>query len=128
MFWQTLPRRRASAKLATVPAEALAAAGIRSVHLPIVDMEAPDEAEAALWCRDLAGRLDAGEVIAMHCRAGQGRTGTMLASQLIWAGASAIAALDQVRGINPRWVTSDAQVRFLARFDAFLRRPQPSPR
>lgn len=111
----------------TVPAEALAAAGICSVHLPIVDMEAPDEAEAARWCCDLAGRLDAGEVIAMHCRAGQGRTGTMLASQLIWAGASAIAALDQVRGINPRWVTSDAQVRFLARFDAFLHRPQPSP-
>ena len=111
----------------TVPVEALAAAGIASLHLPIVDMEAPREQDAAAWCKDLAVLLDAGEVIAMHCRAGQGRTGTMLASQLIWAGASAIEALDQVRGINPRWVTSDSQVRFLARFDAFLRAHLPRP-
>lgn len=105
----------------TVPALELAAAGIVSLHWPIVDMEAPAESEAAEWCADLGARLEAGEVVAMHCRAGQGRTGTMLASQLIWSGSTAIDALDQVRGINPRWVTSDAQVRFLARFEATLR-------
>lgn len=105
----------------TVPAQELAAAGIVSLHWPIVDMEAPDESAAAQWCAELGGRLEAGEVVAMHCRAGQGRTGTMLASQLIWSGSTAIDALDQVRGINPRWVTSDSQVRFLARFEAYLR-------
>lgn len=111
----------------TVPVQELAAAGIFSLHWPIVDMEAPAESAAAEWCTDLGGRLEAGEVVAMHCRAGQGRTGTMLASQLIWSGSTAIDALDQVRGINPRWVTSDAQVRFLARFEAYLRESLARP-
>lgn len=104
----------------TVPVEALAQAGIASAHFPIVDMEAPDEQAAARWCEHLEARLQAGDNIAVHCRAGQGRTGTVLACQLIWSGATAVEALDRVRAVNPRWVTSDPQVRFLARFAAHL--------
>ncbi len=100
----------------TVPRAELAAAGISALHFPIDDMEAPQLAVAAGWCREIARRLEAGEVIAMHCRAGQGRTGTMLASQLIWSGSTAIEALDLVRAVNPRWVTSREQVGFLSRF------------
>jgi atypical dual specificity phosphatase len=104
----------------TVPAQALEQAGIAAAHFPIVDMEAPDERTATRWCEHLEERLRAGEVIAVHCRAGQGRTGTVLACQLIWSGATAVEALDRVRAINPRWVTSDPQVRFLARFAAHV--------
>lgn len=104
----------------TVPAGELAAAGIALAHFPIVDMEAPDERAAASCCQNLEERLATGEIVAVHCRAGQGRTGTVLACQLIWSGATAVEALDRVRGINPRWVTSDSQVRFLARFAAFV--------
>lgn len=104
----------------TVPGEELAAAGIAALHFPIVDMEAPDERVAAEWCGNVDERMAGGEVIAVHCRAGQGRTGTVLACQLIWSGATAVEALDRVRSINPRWVTSDVQVRFLARFAAFV--------
>lgn len=104
----------------TVPSEALTQAGIAAAHFPIVDMEAPDERAAAQWCERLEGHLQAGEVIAVHCRAGQGRTGTVLACQLIWSGSTAVEALDRVRAINPRWVTSDPQVRFLARFAAHV--------
>jgi atypical dual specificity phosphatase len=111
----------------TVPADELAAAGIAAAHFPIVDMEAPDEHAAASWCQELERRLEAGEIVAVHCRAGQGRTGTVLACQLIWSGASAIEALDRVRAINPRWVTSDVQVRFLARFSAFVLARRDAP-
>ena len=110
----------------TVPRPALAEAGIAVLHFPIVDMEAPELPIAADWCREIANRMESGEIIAMHCRAGQGRTGTMLASQLIWGGASAVDALELVRGINPRWVTSQAQVAFLGRFSDYLLKLAPS--
>lgn len=105
----------------TVPPDELALQGIHGLHFPIVDMEAPEVSLAADWCREIAIRLQAGEIIAMHCRAGHGRTGTMLASQLIWGGSTAVEALELARGINPRWVTSGAQVRFLARFHEHVR-------
>lgn len=105
----------------TVPRDELALLGIHGLHFPIVDMEAPELHIAADWCREIANRLQAGEIIAMHCRAGQGRTGTMLACQMIWSGATAVDALELARGINPRWVTSYAQVAFLSLFFDYLR-------
>lgn len=105
----------------TVPLEALAAAGIASIHFPVVDMEAPQTVDTAVMCRRVAARLAEGGVVAYHCRAGHGRTGTLLACQLIWAGVSAVDALDRVRSVNPRWVTSEAQVRFLEVFFEFVR-------
>jgi atypical dual specificity phosphatase len=111
----------------TVPTEALRSAGITNLHFPILDMDAPTVPEAARWCREIEARLAAGQVVAVHCRAGQGRTGTVLACQAIWQGATAIEALDLVRGINPRWVTSDVQVRFLSSFAEQVGPERPSP-
>lgn len=104
----------------TVDPAALAAFGITSIHFPIVDMDVPALTAALDLCRRLATRMDAGEVIALHCRAGMGRTGTMLACQLITGGETASAALDAVRSINPRCVQSTAQVDFLRSFATAL--------
>lgn len=105
----------------TVPASALDAAGIAALHFPIVDMEAPETVATSALCQRLSHLLHRGEVVAFHCRAGQGRTGTLLACQLIWDGATAVEALDRVRSVNPKWVTSAVQVRFLETFFDFLR-------
>lgn len=121
---------------ATVPAPALERFGLSLIHFPVVDMAAPGTVETAALCGRIARLLDEGDVIAFHCRAGQGRTGTLLACQLIWQRVSAVDALDRVRSINPKWVTSDAQVRFLEIFSDFVRwhgghatgfSPRPSP-
>jgi len=101
---------------ATVDAESLSLAGIESIHFPIIDMGIPEVGSAIELCRLLAVRMAAGEVVTYHCRAGQGRTGMMLACQLIIAGQSAAEALHAVRSINPRCVESNVQAELLRTF------------
>lgn len=94
--------------------------GIQGIWMPIKDMHAPGLEEAEKMCRQIAGLMSAGHVVAYHCRAGLGRTGTMLASHLIMEGRPALEALESVRRIEARWVQSDEQVRFLERFAEFV--------
>ncbi len=94
--------------------------GIRNIASPIPDMHAPSVEQALEICRDLEHNMRAGEVVAVHCRAGLGRTGTLLASYLIWEGSNALDALESVRRVEPKWVQSEEQVTFLETFDRFL--------
>ncbi len=104
----------------TVPRDALERQGIATRHFPIVDMYAPELAATAAFCADVDAWAREGEVIALHCRAGHGRTGTLLTAQLIWRGATALDALERARAIHPKWVQSDEQVSFLAQFERWL--------
>lgn len=65
----------------TVDPIALARRGIESRHFPIADMGVPSAEATVALCRQVDAWKRAGEVIAYHCRAGLGRTGTMLASR-----------------------------------------------
>jgi atypical dual specificity phosphatase len=89
---------------------------IRNVFFPIDDMGSPNIEDAKKLCYRISRLLQKDEVVAMHCKAGLGRTGTMLAAMLIWDGLSALEALENTRRIEPRWVQSDDQVAFLEMF------------
>jgi protein-tyrosine phosphatase len=79
-------------------AAAVAATGLRWVHLPIRDFGTPDDDFSRGW-RSLAllDRLFAGENWVIHCRAGLGRTGLVAARLLIEAGSSPAAAIARIR-------------------------------
>jgi atypical dual specificity phosphatase len=96
--------------------EEMAAFGIGNVWSPIPDMQAPPIEQAVSICRQIDTLLEQQEVVAVHCRAGLGRTGTVLAAYLIWEGSSALSALEAVRKVEPRWVQSEVQVAFLESF------------
>lgn len=106
----------------SVPRDQLASRGIEALHFPIVDMRSPTLEAATRMCAELERRLLAGRTVAVHCRAGNGRTGTILAAQLIYRKTPACEALERVRSVNPKAVESSEQVSFLQAFEAHLRR------
>lgn len=98
---------------ATVPPERLAAYGIASELYPVADMAAPSMEAAVSLCRRIDELLARDRVVAVHCLAGLGRTGTVLAAYAIWRGASAVEAIDSVRSLRARTIQSEAQTQFL---------------
>lgn len=101
--------------------------GIRSIWEPIADMAAPTIEQGIRLCQKLEQLIAAKEVIAVHCRAGMGRTGTVLAAYLIWEGLGALDALEDARRIEPRWVQSPEQVEFLKQFEVAVVKNRTEP-
>jgi len=101
--------------------------GIRSIWEPIPDMAAPTIEQGIRICRQIEQLIAAKEVVAVHCRAGMGRTGTVLAAYLIWEGSGALDALEDARRIEPRWVQSQEQVEFLKQFETAVVKNRTEP-
>jgi atypical dual specificity phosphatase len=91
--------------------------GLKSIWEPIPDMAPPNIEQGIRLCQIIERLLAQHEVIAVHCRAGMGRTGTVLAAHLIWEGQTALDALETVRSVEPRWVQSTTQIKFLEDFE-----------
>lgn len=86
----------------TVDAGILAEFGIASRFFPIPDMRAPALPAARSLCAEVERLIAGRRKVAYHCRAGYGRTGTMLAAHLIGRGACALDAISRVRALAPR--------------------------
>lgn len=91
--------------------------GMSYAHIPIVDMTAPSPAQTleALGAIDLAHAE--GRAALVHCAAGQGRTGTVLAAWLIRQGLTTDAAIAEIRAVCDRAVENDAQIACLRAFE-----------
>lgn len=94
--------------------------GITVTASPIPDMQPPSVQQALAINQYIADLLDKKRHVAIHCKAGLGRTGTLLAAQLIYEGKSALAALEKVRNVETRWIQSESQVAFLQTYESFL--------
>ena len=107
----------------TPPADKINALEMRSIHQPIPDRHAPGIEETEGLCRIVADCIRQGEAVVYHCRAGKGRTGTMIAAQLIYDGLDADRAIRTIRTVNPQWIESDEQIDMLHRFREVTMRP-----
>jgi atypical dual specificity phosphatase len=100
-----------------LPQDALARNGLKNVHLPIRDREPPTIGQITMLLMRMESLHRHGEVLAVHCLAGIGRTGTVLACWLIREGLTAEEALRRVRRIEPRFVQTDRQELFLRQYE-----------
>ena len=98
------------------PTQPLREAGISLHRFAIPDMAPPSFSQAVDICRLAEPSIRSNEGIAAHCRGGLGRTGTVLASILVWFGDAAATAIERVRGAQPHAIQSPAQQRFLHDF------------
>ena len=85
-------------------AELCRATGIRFVSFPIPDRGVPEsQREAAELAESVAAEVAAGRSVAIHCRAGIGRSSVIAACALIHAGLgadAAFAAIARARGLS----------------------------
>lgn len=99
-----------------LPAAAVQRHDLVTLHLPIDDQTAPTQSElqAALDFIDQQ-RID-GRAVLVHCRVGEGRTGSILAAYLIRQGVTVESALVHLRSIRPGAISAPAQRQALAVF------------
>jgi len=93
-----------------------AARGLTWHWLPIEDMSLPDARFFVQWdmlSLDLCERLDAGETVVFHCKAGLGRTGTVVAQLLVETGLSPEQAIHVVRDRRPGTIETKVQEEYV---------------
>jgi len=88
-------------------------AGFSFLCLPIADGAPPALEQVSEFIRFVDSHRQRGAAVAVHCEAGLGRTGTMLAAYLIAKGASPPVAIDEVRRAEHSAIETPQQIKFL---------------
>ena len=102
-----------------VPRQWVNDAGMLVVNVPVPDMEPPTDRQLDHLLDTIRRANASGMAVAVHCGAGLGRTGTVLAAYFVHRGMGAKDAVAKVRELRPGSVeTADQELAV----EAFARR------
>ena len=102
-------------------------AGLFAVAVPVPDMESPTDRQLDHVLATIRKANASGMGVAVHCAAGLGRTGTVLAAYFVAAGLPARAALMRVRDLRPGSVETADQEWAVERYARRLAGPDTAP-
>jgi ADP-ribosyl-[dinitrogen reductase] hydrolase len=95
--------------------------GMRWIHLPIRDVDVPDQRFERGWSiagPEIHDRLREGEKIVIHCRGGLGRTGVVAGLILVERGCAPRDAVRQVRSARPGAIETVKQEKYVLKAKA----------
>lgn len=101
-----------------VPRQWVNDAGLLAVSVPVPDMEAPTDRQLDHVLETIQKANTSGMGVAVHCGAGLGRTGTVLAAYFVTQGMAPRDAVDKVRNLRPGSIETTEQERAIERFAA----------
>ena len=91
-------------------------AGLLVVNVPVPDMEPPSDRQLDHLLETIRKANAAGMGVAVHCGAGLGRTGTVLAAYFVSHGMNPRDAVEKIRELRPGSVETVEQEQAIDRF------------
>ena len=116
---------RAVVSLLNLPGDApvYESAGFSFLCLPVFDGAAPTIEQVTIFVQFVNEQRALQRPVTVHCQAGIGRTGTMLAAYLISQGDTAAEAVARVRSVERVAIETQAQMQFLEQYAERVRTP-----
>ena len=104
-----------------LPGEILRKVGILTEHIPVVDFTAPTLKQVEQAIMMIHFYMERNMPVAVHCLAGFGRTGTILACYLVGEGKSADEAITAIRRWRPGSIETLDQEAVIHEYEQFRR-------
>jgi atypical dual specificity phosphatase len=92
------------------------AAGLLVMHVPIIDMDAPTQEQLDRCVSAIARARSQKMGVVVHCTAGLGRTGAVLAAYFVAQGFTPAAAIARVRELRPGSIETTEQEEAVVEF------------